>query len=129
MSSEIITGLQKMREYFNKGETKTSSFRKEQLKKLKASILDHEKDLHGALYADLKKSAEESWVTETGFLIAEINATLKKLRTWMKPQKVGTNLLNLPSSSHVLCEPLGVVLIIGPWNYPLQLLFIPLVGA
>jgi aldehyde dehydrogenase (NAD+) len=85
--------------------------------------------LYDALYSDLKKSAEESWVTEIGFLIAEINHTLKHLRDWMKPTKVRTNLMNLPSKSFVYKEPLGVVLIIGPWNYPFQLLFTPLVGA
>ena len=118
-----------MREYFNTGETKTFSFRRQQLKKLRAAILSHEKELHDALHTDLKKSPEESWVTETGFLINEINHTLKHLQQWMQPEKVKTNLLNFPSSSFVLKEPLGVVLIIGPWNYPLQLLFTPLVGA
>lgn len=77
----------------------------------------------------LKKSAEESWVTEVGFLIAEINHTLKHLHRWMKPEKVSTNLVNLPGKSSIYKEPLGVVLIIGPWNYPLQLLLTPLVGA
>ena len=85
--------------------------------------------MHDALYTDLKKSPEECWVTETGFLTAEINSALKNLSKWMEPQTASTNLLNLPSKSFVLSEPLGVVLIIGPWNYPLQLLFTPLVGA
>ena len=118
-----------MREFFHNGETKTFSFRRQQLRKLRAAILAHEKELHDALNADLKKSPEESWVTETGFLINEINYTLKNLQQWMQPEKMSTNLLNFPSSSFVMKEPLGVVLIIGPWNYPLQLLFTPLVGA
>lgn len=121
--------LENMRSYYNSGETRSYNFRKEQLMKLKIAIIRYEKELHDALYADLKKSPEESWVTETGFLIAEINATVKNLKNWMQPEKVGTNLLNMPSSSYVYREPLGVVLIIGPWNYPLQLLFTPLVGA
>jgi aldehyde dehydrogenase (NAD+) len=129
MSTELLHNLQQMREYFNSGETKSSSFRKQQLKKLGAAILSHEKELHDALIADLKKSPEESWVTETGFLMNEINYTLKHVQQWMQPEKVKTNLLNFPSSSFVLNEPLGVVLVIGPWNYPLQLLFTPLVGA
>ena len=62
-------------------------------------------------------------------MIAEINAAISNLKAWMEPDRVATNLLNLPSSSYVMHEPLGVVLIIGPWNYPLQLLFTPLVGA
>lgn len=121
--------LHKMRSYFESGATRSYAFRKEQLQKLKAAVLRHEKNLHDALHADLKKSAEESWVTETGFLISEISNALKKLRQWMQPQRTGTNLVNLPASSYILKEPLGVVLIIGPWNYPLQLLFTPLVGA
>ena len=62
-------------------------------------------------------------------MISELNATIKNLHLWMQPENVETNLLNLPSSSKVLKEPLGVVLIIGPWNYPFQLLINPLVGA
>lgn len=124
-SSQLLS----LRQFFETGATKSYEFRKTQLQKLKAAILQHEQELHNALYTDLKKSAEESWVTETGFLISEINNALKKLRKWMRPQKTGTNLVNLPASSYVMKEPLGVVLIIGPWNYPLQLLFTPLCGA
>jgi aldehyde dehydrogenase (NAD+) len=121
--------LQQLRDFYDGYYTRSYQFRKQQLQKLKAAILHYEKDLYDALYSDLKKSREESWVTEVGFLIAEINHTLKHLHRWMKPQKVSTNLMNLPSKSFVYKEPLGVVLIIGPWNYPLQLLFTPLVGA
>jgi aldehyde dehydrogenase (NAD+) len=124
-----ISSLENMRRYFSSGITKTYEFRKEQLQKLKASILKHEQDLYDALYADLKKSPEESWVTETGLVISELNAALRHLRGWMSPERAGTNLLNLPSRSRVMREPLGVVLIIGPWNYPVQLLLNPLVGA
>ncbi|MEO6550565.1 MAG: aldehyde dehydrogenase family protein [Ferruginibacter sp.] len=118
-----------MRKYYESGATRPVLFRKEQLTKLKEAILHHADALHEALYTDLKKSAEESWITETGFLLSEINNALKNLQKWMSPKKVGTNLLNLPSKSFIVSEPLGVVLIIGPWNYPLQLLFTPLVGA
>jgi aldehyde dehydrogenase (NAD+) len=121
--------LHSIRQFFETGATKSYRFRKTQLQKLKAAILKHEQELHNALYTDLKKSPEESWVTETGFLLSEINNALKKLRKWMRPQKTGTNLVNMPASSYVMKEPLGVVLIIGPWNYPLQLLFTPLCGA
>ncbi|MEO7307062.1 MAG: aldehyde dehydrogenase [Ferruginibacter sp.] len=124
-----MDNLIQMRNYFNSGITKPYSFRKDQLIKLRDSVKKYEKQIHEALYADLKKSPEECWVTETGFLLSEINNTLKHLKSWMQPETVSTNLLNLPSKSFVMQEPLGVVLIISPWNYPFQLLLTPLVGA
>jgi aldehyde dehydrogenase (NAD+) len=127
--SSLIGRLHSLRHFYESGQTRPYRFRKQQLQKLKSVILLHETDLHDALYSDLKKSPEESWVTETGFLISEINSALKNLLQWMQPEKAKTNLLNLPSSSFILREPMGVVLILGPWNYPLQLLFTPLVGA
>lgn len=121
--------LLSMRSYFETDATKSYLFRKEQLTKLKAAVIEHTHSIQEALNADLKKSPEETWVTETGFLLAEIKNALRNLKKWMSPEKVVTNLLNLPSKSFVMTEPLGVVLIISPWNYPFQLLFTPLVGA
>ena len=118
-----------MRAYFESGATKPYQFRKDQLTKLKNVINENVIPLQDALYKDLKKSPEECWITETGFLLAEISNTLDNLKKWMQPKHAGTNLLNLPSKSYIMTEPLGVVLIIGPWNYPMQLLFTPLVGA
>jgi aldehyde dehydrogenase (NAD+) len=129
MNGPMLPLLQNLSSHFATGATRSYAFRKQQLQQLKSAILQYEKDLHEALYQDLKKSPEECWVTETGFLVAEISHTLKHLKSWMKPKKVATNLLNFPSQSFIYKEPLGVVLIVGPWNYPLQLLFTPLVGA
>ena len=126
--AEIAT-LQALRSHFDSGATRSYEFRKEQLKKLKQAILDHEDQLYDALHADLKKSPEESWVTENGLVLAELNAALRHLRNWMKPERVSTNLLNMPSGSWIEKEPVGVVLIIGPWNYPFHLLINPLIGA
>lgn len=125
----LSSSLNALRQYFNSGATKSYAFRKEQLKKFKQSILNHEEEIYAALFTDLKKSKEEAYATELGLLLAEINVTLKNLRQWMQPKSTGTDLVNLPSSSKVYRDPLGVVLIIAPWNYPLQLLLIPFVGA
>lgn len=125
----VVPQLNRLRDFYKTGTTKDYNYRKQQLLNLKDTILRHEEELYKCLYNDLKKSKEEIWVTEIGFVIAEINATLKNLRKWMSRKKASTNLSNLPSSSFIVPEPLGVVLIIGPWNYPFQLLFTPLVGA
>lgn len=121
--------LTALRNFFDSGATRPIDFRKNQLKKLKAAIERYEEKLYAALYKDLKKSPEECWVTENGFLIAEINNTLRHLDGWAATEKVPTNLVNFPSGSRIIKQPLGVVLIIGPWNYPLMLLLAPLVGA
>lgn len=126
---ELLPILQKQREFFNGGATRTYKFRREQLLAFKKAVLKNEDSFNNALRTDLNKTIEECWVTETGLLIQEINHTVKHLRDWMRPGRTGTNLLNLPSSSHIYPSPRGVVLIIGPWNFPLQLLLIPVVGA
>ena len=121
--------LSAARSYFNSGATRSYKFRKAQLQKFKEAILSNEGQINQALYTDLKKSPEEAYASELGLLLSEINLALKKLEQWMRPVRVGTDLVNLPSSSRIYRDPLGVVLIIAPWNYPLQLLLIPLVSA
>ncbi len=124
-----ISRLQDMRQYFDSGATRPYTFRKHQLLAFKACIKKYEQEIYAALYADLKKVPEESWFTENGLLMQELNHTLSHLDEWMQPVRTRTNLVNLPSSSRLYPSPLGVVLIIGPWNFPLQLLLIPAIGA
>jgi aldehyde dehydrogenase (NAD+) len=124
-----LNQLNAIREFFKSGATKSYEFRRTQLEKLRDVVVSNEQEIYNALYKDLRKSPEECWITENGFLLAEINNAIKELDSWMKPRKVATNLMNLPSRSYIYAEPLGVVLIISPWNYPLQLLLAPLVGA
>jgi aldehyde dehydrogenase (NAD+) len=123
------SSLLQLRQYFMSGATQSLAFRLLQLNRLKKAVLESEKALNEALYTDLKKTEEEAWATEIGFFMNELNFTIDHLKAWMQPTSVSTNLLNQPSSCYTVNEPLGVVCIIGPWNYPFQLLFTPLIGA
>ena len=123
------TSLVALRQYFQSGSTQSFAFRLLQLKRLKQLVLDNEQAIYKALYADLKKTDEDAWATEVGFFLSELNYTVEHLKGWMQPKSVPTNLVNMPSSSYTVQEPLGVVCIIAPWNYPFQLLFTPLIGA
>jgi aldehyde dehydrogenase (NAD+) len=125
----VNLSLLPMRTFFESGTTRSYDFRKTQLLQLKRAMLQHEEEIYAALYSDLKKSPEEAYATELGLLLAEINSALRNLKKWMQPKPARTDLVNLPSSSKIYRDPLGVALIISPWNYPLQLLLIPLVGA
>jgi aldehyde dehydrogenase (NAD+) len=121
--------IQKLRDYFLSGATQSYDFRLGQLQRLKKVVLEHEKEIYQALYTDLKKTDEDAWATELGFFLSELNHTIEHLKGWMQPTSIATNLLNQPSTSYTIREPLGIVCIIAPWNYPFQLLLTPLIGA
>ncbi len=115
--------------FFESGGTRAYQFRKSQLKKLKNVIAENEGSIMAALKQDLHKPAFESFTSEISLLYAEIDDALKNLKKWMKPKSVSTPIIHFPTSSKVYSDPLGVVLIIGPWNYPFQLLMAPVVAA
>lgn len=117
------------RKYYNQGDTLDVNFRIMMLKKLKNSILKYEENLYDALWQDLRKSKFESYETEIGLVIDEINLSIKKLRSWSKPKRKRTPLVHFLSYSYRYPNPYGVVLIMSPWNYPFQLTMSPLVGA
>ena len=128
-SANIHTIVQNHHDFFGTQKTKSITFRKEQLRKLRAAILKYEKPLYAAFKADLNKSEDEAFLTEISIVLQEIKHHLRNLDRWAKPKRVGSTLAILPSKSSIITEPLGVALIIAPWNYPFNLLFCPLVGA
>lgn len=123
------THFEAKRHFFDAGHTRSIGFRKQQLKALGKAIKAHEHHVVKALHTDLHKSEAEAFLTEIAVTLEEIDFTLKHLNEWMTPDKRSTPLVLQPSSSRVVYEPKGVVLIIAPWNYPFQLVMAPLIGA
>ena len=119
----------RQRAYFRTGATRPAGHRRAQLQKLHDALLTHEPALLAALHADLRKSAYEAYTTELGLVLSEVRHALRRLSAWMKPQRRRSPLLAWPARAFIQPEPYGVALILGPWNYPLQLLLSPLVGA
>ena len=116
-------------DYFKNGHTLPMSKRKKLLKNLKKEILANEKEIFDVLKKDLRKSNYETYLTEIGILITEIDLFLKNIDNWARPKKVKSSLLSFPSSDYVYSEPYGKVLIISPWNYPFQLAILPTMSA
>lgn len=129
MKNEHIELAKNQRSFFETHATKTYDFRITQLKKLKKAIDTYENEIIEALRKDLNKPEFEAYATEIGIIYDEINFSINNLSDWMQKQEVNTPLLHFPSESFIVNEPLGVVLIIAPWNYPFQLTIGPLIGA
>lgn len=125
----ILDIREAQREYFATGATLDVEFRKAMLCKLLTALDRWEGRLLEALWSDLHKSAEEAYLTEISILRTEIKTHMKKVGSWARRRRVGTPLKLFPSSSYIVKEPLGNALVISPWNYPVQLLLNPLVGA
>lgn len=123
---EIVAGI---RHTFDLGTTRSESWRRAQLVRMRTMLVDRSEDFERALQADLGKSATEAQITEIGFLIAEIDHALTQLRRWMRPRRVPVPIGLQPASARIVPEPLGVALVIAPWNYPLMLALSPALGA
>jgi aldehyde dehydrogenase (NAD+) len=119
----------KLRAAFDSGRSRPIAWRKAQLKRLKSMLRDGESQLLEALHRDLGKPAIEGFLTDIAFVRAEIDETLRHLDAWVRPEKIKVPLKQQPGRAHISRDPLGVVLIIGPWNYPVQLVLAPLIGA
>lgn len=118
-----------MKDFFHGGKTYERTWRVKQLSTLKRALVSYEGKLSEALRLDLGKDAYESYITEIGMVNGEIDYALKHLKRWMSVKRVPGVLANFPSRNYVLSQPLGVVLIMSPWNYPVQLTLAPLVAA
>ena len=128
-ASTISTAVAGLRFSFGQGFTRTEEWRRSQLERMRDMLTEREADFEAALQADLGKAPIESQITEIGFLLSEIEHTLSHLSKWMRPRRVAAPLVVQPASAKVILEPLGVALIIAPWNYPLMLALSPLIGA
>ena len=115
--------------FFRTGVTRGVDFRIDMLKKFRKAIIENDELISAALKADLNKQPFESYMCETGLLLEEINFHIKRLKKWSKTRRVKSGIGQLPGKSYVCPEPYGVVLIMAPWNYPVQLGLMPLVGA
>ncbi len=125
-AAEVVARL---RQNFDARRTRPLSYRQEQLEGLSRFLKECEPEIEEALRQDMGRPSAEVYPAEIAFTAAEIALARRKLSAWAKPERVSTSLVGQPGRSRIYREPLGVVLIIAPWNYPLQLLLVPLVGA
>ena len=129
MQHYIQTTREKQQQYFLSGATLALPFRKQALRKLLQAMKQYEQPLAEALWTDLHKSYEEAYLTELSIVYGEIHNHLRHLSRWARAERKGSPLAIMPASSRIIKEPLGNTLVIAPWNYPVQLLLNPLVGA
>ncbi|MBQ1084418.1 MULTISPECIES: aldehyde dehydrogenase family protein [unclassified Nocardiopsis] len=127
--TEIPQIVSRLRATFDSGRTKPLSWRRAQLRALRRLLTEERATLEKALRSDLGKPSVEAHTTEIGFVVNEIDHTLRHLASWLRPQRVSVPMALAPARARRVREPLGAVLIISPWNYPVNLALSPLVGA
>jgi aldehyde dehydrogenase (NAD+) len=126
---QIPAVVENLRAGFQSERTRPLEWRFEQLRGVERLLQEREHEILEALYADVGKPTMEAYLSEVGYVTREVNYVQKHLAKWTKAEKIKTPVIAQPGKSLVLKEPLGVVLIIGPWNYPFHLVMAPLVGA
>ena len=126
---EIGLILENQRKFFVSGKTLDINYRLENLKKLRSLILSHEDELKKALQKDFRKPGFEVLGTESRMVLTELNLVIRKLRKWSSRQRVRTPLVNFIAHSYIQPQPYGLVLVMGPWNYPFLLSMEPVIGA
>nr|WP_245796483.1 aldehyde dehydrogenase [Domibacillus antri] len=129
MILDVLEMIHAQKEFFDTGITRSVSWRIDRLKELKAAIKSREEDIISSLFLDLRKNEFEAYTTEVGFLYESIRFMIQNLPKWAAAEKVKTPIHQMPAESMILSEPYGVTLIIGPFNYPFQLVIEPLIGA
>jgi aldehyde dehydrogenase (NAD+) len=128
-SKSAAATVARLRACFESGRTRSLEYRQEQLGGLARFLNEREREIETAIHHDLGRPSIEIYASETALVKSELALTRRKLKSWSRPQRVSTSLVAQPGHSRIHRDPLGVVLIIGPWNYPLQLVLAPLVGA
>lgn len=121
--------IAQLRATFASGRTRTAEWRRRQLDGLARMMVEQEAALAAALHQDLRKPLQEAWIAELAFVRGEARYAAKQLGRWMAPRRVRTPMVAQPGTSRLVPEPLGVVLVIGAWNYPVQLALAPMIGA
>ncbi|CAB4932663.1 unannotated protein [freshwater metagenome] len=118
-----------LRTTFNSGRTRPLAWRKQQLEQMVKMLEENESAFLDALASDLGKPRVEGFITDIAFVTSEVKSMIKNLKKWNRPERVGTPLVAMPGKSRLIPEPIGVVLVIAPWNYPIHLRLVPVAGA
>lgn len=129
MKDSIENLVNAQRDFFWSDATKPIDFRLQQLKKLKSVIKAHEDEMIAGIALDFKKSEFDTYTNELALLYHDLDEAIRKLKSWSRIRRVGTNMINFPARSYIIPEPLGVALVIGAWNYPYQLSLAPIIPA
>ncbi len=129
VAASIAGIVAKQRAAFAQGHTLPRQERETALRAFSASVSKHEQQIIEALHEDMRRSSMEAYLSEVGYVTGEIRTALKSLRKWMRPKTMFSPLAAAPSRSRIVHQPLGLTLIVAPWNYPVQLALAPLVGA